>query len=282
MPIGLVQSVDTEKAKVTIEVQGASGTRIIPSVRLLKGAAVPAIGDRILALKDGSTHYHIGSPELIGDIPDEERRNLGTVPGDTCLGDPNGPGVHVRKGGMVSVLADKLTGFVTNSILGIVQLMGKIIAFDTAFWHKKVTTTQDNLNSTVDEALFGSPYGNPSPTRMISSKVSTLGGVMTVDLASFSSITGTLTIDPTSGMSSGTNVNLSAQTPMGPLTMSFDGATGNVLVTSPGMVKIQVAQAVMINSEGNPLDRVVTCGDTCWYTGAIHGTGSNKLFVGKV
>jgi len=282
MPIGTVQSVDASKGTVAIEVQGASGTKFISKVRLLKSQAVPGIGDKILALKDGRSYYHMGNPELIGVEPEEARQKLGTVPGDTSLGDPDGPGVHVRKGGMVSVLASKITGFVTNSIINIVQLMGKIIAFDTTFWHKKISTEKDNLNTTVDESLFGSPYGNPSPTRMVSKKIKTTGGIMTVDLAAFSTINGTLTIDPTSGMTTGANVNLSAQTPMGPISISLDGSTGNVLVTSPGLVKIQVAQAVMINSEGNPLDRVVTCGDTCWYTGAIHGNGSNKLFVGKV
>ena len=279
MPIGIVQDVNTEQGTVSVRIQSGSGTRNVPRVRLMKNGKIPDINTRILIFKDGRNYYYIGQPEVITPEAEEDRAAQETVAGDEFLGDPDGAHMHIRTGGMVSLMADRITGFIANKATGIIQLLGKILSFDTTYYHKLVRTQGENTK--VDQRIAGSPNGVPLSLEMLKYIMTTEDGKITIDLSAFTEIKGRLLINPASGNVLGANVGFEAQTPMGVTTFSFDGSTGNVHISSCGRIKIDAAQAVLVNSEGSPLDRVRTAQDQCWATGAICGGGSSKLFVGK-
>lgn len=279
MPIGIVQSVDTEKGTVSVIVQSGPGTRPIPRVRLMKDGKIPEINTRILIFKDGRNYYYMGQPEVITPEAEEDRASQENVAGDEFLGDPDGAHMHVRTGGMVALMADKITGFIANKATGIIQLLGKILSFDTTYYHKLVRT--QGQNTKVDQRIAGSPNGIPLSLEMLKYVMTTEDGKIVIDLSAFSEIKGRLLINPVSGRMLGADINLEAQTPMGVTTFSFDGSTGNVNISSCGRIKVDAALAVLVNSEGSPLDRVRTAKDQCWATGGICGGGSSKLFVGK-
>lgn len=279
MPIGIVQSVDTEKGTVSVMVQSRSGTRPIPRVRLMKDGKIPEINTRILIFKDGRNYYYMGQPEAITPEAEEDRASQENVAGDEFLGDPDGAHMHIRTGGMVALMADKITGFIANKATGIIQLLGKILSFDTTYYHKLVRT--QGRNTKVDQRIAGSPNGIPLSLEMLKYIMTTEDGKIVMDLSAFSEIKGRLLINPVSGRVLGADINLEGQTPMGVTTFSFDGSTGDVNISSCGRIKVDAALAVLVNSEGSPLDRVRTAKDQCWATGGICGGGSSKLFVGK-
>jgi len=279
MPIGIVQEVNIEQGTVSARVQSGSGTRTIPRVRLMKGRKIPEYNTRILILKDGRNYYYIGQPEVITPEAEEDRASQETVAGDEFLGNPDGAHMHIRTGGMVALMADKITGFIANKATGIIQLLGKILSFDTTYYHKLVKT--QGQNTKVDQRIAGSPNGIPLSLEMLKYIMTTEDGKVVIDLSAFSEIKGRMLINPVSGRVLGTDIELEAQTPMGVTTFSFDGSTGNVNISSCGRIKVDATQAVLVNSEGSPLDRVRTAKDQCWATGGICGGGSSKLFVGK-
>jgi len=245
----------------------------------MKDGKVPEYNTRILIFKDGRNYYYIGQPEVITPEAEEERASQESVAGDEFLGDSDGAHMQIRTGGMVALMAEKITGFIANKATGIVQLLGKIISFDTTFYHKLVRT--QGQNTKVDQRIAGSPNGIPLSLEMLKYILTTEDGKIVIDLSAFSEIKGRMLINPVSGRVLGTDLELEAQTPMGVTTFSFDGSTGNVNISSCGRIKIDAALAVLVNSEGSPLDRVRTAKDQCWATGGICGGGSSKLFVGK-
>ena len=279
MPIGIVQDVNTDKGTVSVRVQSGSGTRTIPRVRLMKDGKVPEYNTRILIFKDGRNYYYMGQPEPITPEDEEDRAAQENVAGDEFLGDPDGAHMHIRTGGMVALMAEKITGFIANKSTGIVQLLGKILSFDTTFYHRLIKT--QGQNTKVDHRIAGSPNGIPLSLEMLKYIMTTEDGKISIDLSAFSELKGRLLINPVSGRVLGTDIELEAQTPMGVTTFSFDGSTGDVNISSCGRIKIDAALAVLVNSEGSPLDRVRTAKDQCWSTGGICGGGSSKLFVGK-
>ncbi len=279
MPIGIVQSVDPAAGTVVVKIQGGPGTRDALRVRLMEDSKIPKYGTRIVFIKDGKNYYYYGTPKVITPEAEAARAAEENVAGDEFLGDSDGAHMHIRTGGMVALMADKITGFIANKATGIIQLLGKILSFDTTYYHKLIRTM--GMNTKIDQRIAGSPNGIPLSLEMLKYILTTEDGKIVLNLSAFSEIEGKLIINPLSGKVTGTDVNLEAQTPMGGMKFSFNGSTGNVNIESPGLVNIKVAQAVWVNSNGNPLDRVVRAGDTCWKTGAMIGQGSKKLCVGK-
>lgn len=279
MPIGIVQSVDPVAGTVTVRIQGGSGTRNSLRVRLMEDRKIPKYGTRIVFIKDGKNYYYYGTPKAITPEAEAARAAEENVAGDEFLGDPDGAHLHIRVGGMITAMADKATGFIANKATGIIQILGKILSFDTTYYHWLVRT--QGSNTKVDKRIAGSPNGIPLSLEMLKYILTTEDGKIVLNLSAFSEIEGKLIINPLSGRVTGADVNLEAQTPMGSMKFSFNGSTGNVNIESPGLVNIKVAQAIWVNSNGSPLDRVVRAGDTCWKTGGMIGQGSSKLCVGK-
>lgn len=280
MAIGLVESVNAEKRTINVVVNDAGGTRHLPEVKLLKHHEIPEIEDVVLVIRDGGEYYYIGIPEEETEAAIEERAELHNVGGDQSMGDSeNGPGIGVRKGGMVVMLADRVTGFIASKIKGMIQILGKTINLDTDFFHFRARTETDKVNTTIDARLAGSPRGIPISIEMLKSIIDTHDGRITMDLSGFNDVDLHLKFAPQAAQYKGSTVTIENDTPMGPVKIGWNGSTGTVNVESPTQIKVD-AQAVLVNSEGNPLDRVLTAKDQCWYTGNIIGQGCPRLFVG--
>lgn len=279
MPIGIVQSVDVDAGTVKVAVQSGPGGRYINRVRLMKGQDVPEYNTRIVVVKDGRNYYCIGTPMAATAAAVEERSEQQLSAGDKLIGDPEGTHIHLRVGGMIAVMADKVTGFIASKANGIIQLMGKMISFDTTHSHRMVRTV--GQNTVVDERLAGSPYGTPLSLEMMKYIVKTQTGELALDISAFNNVGLNFIINPLSGNALGPNIAVNIQTPMGPIKVESSGVTGNVNVTAPGIIKVEAKQAVLVNSEGLPIDRVRRAGDICWYTQGMCGGGSSKMFVGE-
>ena len=280
MPIGIVQSVDPVKGTISVAIQGSGGTRHLPRVRLLDDARIPEHGARVVVLKDGRNYYYLGTPAAITPDAEQARAAEEHMPGDEWLGDPAGAHVRARSGGMVAAMADKVTGFIASKVQGIVQTLGKIISVDTTYYHKTIKTTPEK-NTRIDTMISGKPRGAANLVEMVRSVLDTSDGTLVIDLSSFADIKAKVLINPASGNVTGASIGIEAQTPMGAATLSFDGATGNITVNSPGaVIKIDKARQVLVGSNGEPGDRVVRAKDLCWKTGAPIGHGSSRLYVG--
>lgn len=277
--IAQVLDVDMAKRTANVIVQGAAGTSSPVDVKLTHRCS-PAVDDFILIMSDGGEYYGIDKVDVETQEAVEAAEGTQLVPGDEILGDPeSGPGIAVRKGGLLSILADQITGIVLSKVTGMLQFFGKRVHVDTTFFHGRIRTQEDETNSSVELSLFGSPFGNPLSTEIIQAAFDTLLARGEVNLAGIQDINVNLNIAPQTGILTGPSLNLQWATPQGFVKLKVNGATGVVEVESPTIMKL-TGQLILINSEGNPLDRVLTAKDLCCYTGNMHGQGSGKVYVG--
>ena len=281
MPLGQVKSVNAGKRTISVNVQDRGGTRMYQNVKLMKHVGLPEHLQQVLVINDGGDYYCVGIPETETDAAVEERESAQNVAGDQFIGDPEkGPGLGIRKGGMVVMIANEVTGIIINKIIQVIQFFGERLSWDTTFYHKIIRTLTDKMNTVIDTRVSGTPIPSVLSVEMIKGIVNTQLGTIDIDLSAFKDCEINFKIKPEAMQPVGSNVAMKGETPLGDVEIKWNGTTGVLDVKSPTQIKVD-AQAVLVNSDGSPLDRVMTCKDKCWYTGNILGQGSNRLFVGS-
>ena len=282
MPLARVRGVDSDRRKLSAEMQGVGGTKPLSRVKLLKGHPIPEMDDVILILRDGTEYYCIDVVEREREVDLERNAEEQLVPGDMSMGDPEeGAGVGLRRGGMAVLKADMMTGIVANKIIGIVQTLGKRFSWDTNFFHKLIKTKSDKKNTLIDTRLSGSPKGSPLTLEMLKSIIDTSDGTINIDLSGFDDCNFSFHFAPQAMQTRGANIKIENETPMGTSKWEMDGTTGKVSMESPSLVEVD-APFIKLNSEGLPLDKVLRIGDVVPGPngGVITGMGSNTVFIG--
>lgn len=278
MPIARVTDVNAAARTAAAIIQGGSGTASPPNIKLTDRCS-PNNGDWVLIVYDGAEYYAIDTIQPETEAANAEREEQEVVPGDQTIGDPNGANVTVRKGGLISMMADAATGFLANKINGLIQLMGRMFSVDTTFFHGRVRTQEDGTNSKVEVSIFGSPLTSPISTEIVNAILDTKLATMGVDINAIRELNFKFNIAPQTGIVTGPNLNFEVATPAGKAVFRVNGTTGIIEAESPTAIKM-TGQLIFLNSDGSPLDRVLTAKDLCCYTGNMHGQGSGKVYVG--
>lgn len=278
MPIARITDVNAGRRTASAIVQGASGTMPLPDIKLTDSCS-PTVNDWVIIVYDGVEYYALDTVQPETQEAVEARESQDAVPGDQVIGDPEGTGIVIRQGGLISIMADQVTGFIMNKINGLLQFMGRMFSWDTLYFHGRVRTQEDDKNTKVEVSLFGSPFESPVSTEIIQAIIDTKLASINANVNAMKDINIDFNIAPQSGIMVGPSINLNLNTPQGKVAFRVNGITGIVEVESPTIMKLS-GQYIFINSDGNPLDRVLTAKDLCIYTGNMHGQGSGKVFVG--
>jgi len=276
MALGKVISVDVKKHELDIEAFSSRGNFYIKKVKI--GDAMPGLrsqpmpGDIMRVVKDGD--YWISTQyiwrEDIKVQEDTEKEDL--VPGDIIIGQKGQPMIALYRGGMVKLLADDLTGVMSESNTNTTNMIGKNIAFDNSSYHEMISSTDNG--GRIYKKLWGSV-----PGKFIESLSDMNDGTITESMEGISDITISInSLSPT-----GPNISIGIKNAAGNISLTVDGVTGNVKLDTPGSINI-TGMTVGFNTGDIPLplQGVVTGETICPYTGGPHIDCSRSVFSKKV
>lgn len=276
MALGKVISVDTKLHELDIEAFSSSGNFYIKKVKI--GDALPHLrsqpkpGDLMRIVKEGD--YWVSTQYLWREDIEtqEETEGEGLLPGDILIGKKGQPQITLYSGGMVKLLADDLTGIMSEANTKTTNMIGKNIAFDNSSYHEMISSTDSGGK------IYRKLWGN-IPNRFTEDLVDMSDGSITKSMEGISDIT--ISINSLSPI--GSNISIDTKSVAGNISLTIDGTTGNIKLNTPGSINI-TGMTIGFNTGDipMPLQGVVTGETICPYTGGPHVDCSRTVFSKKV
>lgn len=277
-----IRSVDAATRRCTIELDDGSGRRLIHDVLIgepMPGSnCTPENGQNVEVSTSNSGWFISRYYGLETDRANQEREHLGIGPGDNVFGGVGNGTVGVLKGGIAIVQADDTTGLIASKATQTVNVLGRTMAFLNGLYQKVIVESIEKLR--IDETISGPAVISPR----IEKTVDTLLAEESIKYNGFRSIKLRIDGDLISQVPRvGTNIDAEMLSFTGQkISFKIDGVTGDISIES-GLASVTMKAAtgeILIGSDGNPLDGLVTGRTPCMALGVNHCGVSTKVKAG--
>lgn len=276
MPIGKILAIDVNNRKMDVRVYSTKDDFIARNVELtdaVPGARnCPKPDDLVRIVKDGGIWYSTGYlwKKDLETVDSTGKENL--VAGDIVLGEMGAPMLTLYRGGMVTLMADPMTGILADKTTSTVNLTGKNIAQDSPLYHSEI-------NSKSAGARIYKKAWDPAGLKSVEKLIDLETGEISKKCEGVTDVS--ISMNQASLM--GSNVSIDIKSMAGNISLTVDGTTGNIKLNTPGSINI-TGMTIGFNTGDipMPLQGVVTGETICPYTGGPHVDCSRTVFSKKV
>ncbi len=282
--LATVRSVDSTSRRCVVEVDDSDGRRLVHDVLIgepMPGSTcTPENGQEVEISTSNSGWFiskYYGSET---DRANQEREHLDIGPGDSVFGGHGNGTVGVLKGGIVVALADDTTGVMASKPTQTVNVLGKTIAFINGLYQKLIVESIDKLH--IKETISGPSVLSAKKE----STIDTLSAEETIEYKGFRKIKLRFDGEDVSPVPRlGTEIDAELTTFSGvKVKLNINGTTGDVSIEAglAAATMKAVTGEILLGSDGNPLDGLVTGRTPCMALGVNHCGVSTKVKAGLI